>query len=460
MTSTIAPSDADTDTGERGFPFRSSISTQPAPMTVSRNPSKPTKASLDVLISNDDFTEIACESLTIEFNVADDDWNEDAASILTPVWKKVSWPKPELPPGWVEDTSDPRPGVFTFRPENKVVGPSDALRLHLDNIHVSTCKGITDVVISVKTPSGTKDVTHSIGKFPVGFTLENFRADDPIVENGRSTKLNWTVEGDDNAEYEFFVNGVKKELEGNRIEPPFDTGPLHTTTVYKIVAKHQVGQDWIPHSDSTVVQVHGGTITASSVLVNGDITASNALINRNITASNALVNGDITASEALIKRRITAPNAVVNGESAAICAIMTRPWWKEAKDRGFPIMNSSLDGTFKCYGPGLIVGELRIWGEAGREASIAAKLTCVEFKSGYRSADEMIPAEFPSIEVQASTGGTVRHARQHFIMPVLNEDTWRIEVRARPTQKKMPVSCRFEFNWVSLSRDNRPPDFL
>ncbi|MEW2354907.1 hypothetical protein [Spirillospora sp. NPDC029432] len=274
MTSTISP--PDTATQQRDFPFRSSISTHPAPMTVSKNSSTPTKASLDILISNDGFSHVELESLTITFKVADNDWAKDTPGMLTPVWNRVSAPKPELPPGWTEDTSNPKSGAFTFKPQNKKAGPNDVLRLHLDNIHVSTKTGITNVVISVKTPSGTpkfKTATHSIGKFPIGFELKNFRADDPIVENGQSTKINWTTDGDDNVIYQFFVDGVEKK--DGVIKPPFDTGPLHATTVYKITAKHQVGDDWIPYSDSTVVHVHGGELTASKISCD-QITASKA----------------------------------------------------------------------------------------------------------------------------------------------------------------------------------------
>ncbi|TMR42510.1 hypothetical protein [Actinomadura geliboluensis] len=107
MTSTIAPPSIETE--ERNFPFRSSISTHPAPMTVSESSNAPTKASLDLLISNDGFSRIEFESLTITFAVAGNDWGEDAPSILTPVWDKVSRPKLELPPRL--DRGHRRPGT-------------------------------------------------------------------------------------------------------------------------------------------------------------------------------------------------------------------------------------------------------------------------------------------------------------------------------------------------------------
>ncbi|QKG27264.1 hypothetical protein [Actinomadura verrucosospora] len=392
MTSTIAA--PDTDTAERDFPFRSSISTQPAPMTVSKDSNTPTKASLDLLISNDGFSHIDIESLTITFTVADDNWGQDASGILTPVWNKVSRPKPELPPGWAEDTSSPEPGQFTFKPENKKVKPNDALRLHLDDIHVSAIEGITDVVVSVEVPDGQpefKDATHSIGKFPIGFEMKDFRADDPIVENGQSTKLNWKVGGDDNVVYNFFVNGVEKELRSGRIEPPFDTGPLHATTVYKITAKQQVGGDWLLYSDSTVVHVHGGEITAANALIAG-------------------------LRPALLKTLLSYHSFEVIGAGT-----------EESK--------------YRCTGSadGLIVGELKITGEGKAEAELAVRLTC---------------EGFPPVEAKAPAGGNDLYFGQYIIMPLPGGEVCEVQVKAKNVET---TTGWVNLHWVSLSGDNRSP---
>ncbi len=393
MTSTIAPPSIETE--ERNFPFRSSISTHPAPMTVSESSNAPTKASLDLLISNDGFSRIEFESLTITFAVAGNDWGEDAPSILTPVWDKVSRPKLELPPGWTEVTGDQEPGQFTFKPANKEAGPNDALRLHLDDIHVSAIEGITDVVVSIEAPDGRpgfKDATHSIGKFPTGFELKNFRADDPIVENGRSTKLNWTVNGDHNVRYQFFVNGVEKKLGGGRIEPPFHTGPLHTTTVYEIVAEHQVGNDWLPYSDSTVVQVHGGDITAANALIAG-------------------------LRPALLKTLISFESQEVIGGGG-----------EEAK--------------YECQGPGdgLVVGELSISeGQERAQADLEVQLTCKGFAP-------------VAARVSAGTGGG--YTRQHIIMPIPGGEVCEVRIKA---ENSSSTTGRVKLYWVSLSGDNRAP---
>ncbi|QKW37517.1 hypothetical protein HUT06_28820 [Actinomadura sp. NAK00032] len=394
MTTTIAP--PSTEAEERVFPFRSSISTHPAPMTASESPNAPTKASLDLLISNDGFSRVKFESLTITFAVAGDDWEADAPSILTPVWNKVSRPKLELPPGWTEDTGDQEPGQFTFKPADNEAGPNDALRLHLDGIHVSAIEGITDVVISIETPRGRpgyEDATHSIGKFPIGFELKNFRADDPIVENGRSTKLDWTVDGDRNVTYQLFVNGVEKHLEGGRIEPPFHTGPLHTTTVYELIAKHQVGNDWLPYSDSTVVQVHGGEITAANALIAG-------------------------LRPALLKTLISyeTQEVIGNGGEAA---------------------------KYECKGPGdgLVVGELTITGGEGEQADLEVQLIC---------------QGFAPVVARASAGTCGGCTRQHIIMPIPGGEVCEVRIQAENSSN---TTGRVKLYWVSLSGDNRAPSF-
>ncbi|GAA2125109.1 hypothetical protein [Actinomadura napierensis] len=395
MTSTIAP--PDTDTGEQDFPFRSSISTHPAPMTVSKSPSTPTKASLDVLISSYAFSNIEFESLTITFTVAGNNWGEDAPDILTPVWNKVS-PKIELPPGWSQDTSNPEPGQFTFKPKNEKAEPDDALRLHLDDIHVSAIEGITDVVISVEAPGDKpkfKDATHPIGKFPIGFELKNFRADDPIVENGQSTKVNWRVDGDDNAIYQFFVNGVEKKLEGGRIEPPFDTGPLHTTTVYKITAKQEVSNGWIPYSDSTVVYVHDGDVTAANALIAG-------------------------LRPALLKTLISYDVPKIIGEGRA--------------------------GTKYQYtgpGDGLIVGELTISGGEGAKAELEVRLIC---------------EGFPTTEAKVSVGSSDGYSRKHIVTPVPSGEAWTALINVENSSGT--TTGRVKIYWVSLSGDNRSPSRL
>ncbi|MQY09696.1 hypothetical protein [Actinomadura macrotermitis] len=399
MTSTIAP--PDTGTEELDFPFRSSISTHPAPMTVSMNSNTPTKASLDLLISNDGFSEIEIESLTITFTVADDNWGEDASGILTPVWNKVSRPKPELPPGWTEDTSSPEPGRFTFKPKNKKAQPDDALRLHLDDIHVSAIKGITDVVISIETPGGRpefKEATHSIGKFPVGFELKNFRADDPIVENGQSTKINWTVGGDRDVHYQFFVNGVERKNRSGRIEPPFNTGPLHATTIYKIIAKQQVGNDWLPYSDSAVVHVHGGEITAA--------------------------------------------NALIADLRPALLATLTTGEHRSSNGRRFT-PNQQYRGKFRGPGDGLIVGVLKISGEGNAKAEVTALLAC---------------EGFPATEVKASIGDS-GYSKQHIIMPLPGGELCRVRVIPK-SHNNLSATVQFALHWVSLSGDTRAPDVV
>ena len=425
MTSTIAPPTADADTEEDDFPFRSSISTQPAPMTVSKNSSNPTKASLDILISNDGLDDVPCQSLTVEFTVADDDWGLDAENILTPVWRKVSWPEPELPPGWVEDTSDQRSGVFTFRPENNVAEPNDTLRLHLDNIHVSAVKGITNIVIYVETPEGKptyKPAVHSLGKFPHGFQLTNFRADDPIVESGQSTTLNWTVDGDDDVSYRFFVNGTEKELKNGTIQPPYDTGPLHSTTIFKISAIHQVGNDMIPFSDSTVVHVHGGDLTASTIR------------SKQIIASKVKTR-KITARQAVIHLR---PPALV--ETMADSWQMTMAQWRhDAKVQEIRIENQPCDG--------FLTGEFRVTLPGRFRTTGSIRLDLVH---------RIYRTDLPIMTTNMQFNKEAGYAKQHFNLFFPCDEKWWLIVGRPATAGTLPAETLLQLNlyWIKLGADS------
>ncbi|TDD26655.1 hypothetical protein E1287_36155 [Actinomadura sp. KC06] len=251
------------------FPLRTSVTTQPAPLTVSPSESRPAAGSLDVLVSCGPFDSPEFQQLNIVFTVADG-WDNDDAEILTPDWETVV-ASIDLPAGWERDTSQDIKGRFTFAPKDQKAKPNDTLRLHLDIERLSAKIGITNVVFTIKPvahQTRPEPVIIPLGKFPPGFSLTNFRADDPIVEYGEATKIRWDVSGDQGVSYEYYVNGQKSPLPSAQIKSPMDTGPLQRVTVYKLHAKYQVGSEWTTHDSSAVVHVNRGDIIANNITAN------------------------------------------------------------------------------------------------------------------------------------------------------------------------------------------------
>jgi hypothetical protein len=211
------------------FPFRTSVTTQPAPLTASENASNPVKGTVDVLISKGTFGDYKFKALTVGFTAATN-WDKDAPNVLTPAWTSVV-PTLSLPPGWSQDTSDPVDGKIRIVPKNGVATRTDVVRLRLDGVPISAKVGVTPVTISVEPTSGdAPQQVHELGKFPAGFSVTGFRADDPVVQHGEATTIRWTATEDSDVSYTFFVNSTEVPAPVGTIYP---TGPLHGNTVYR-----------------------------------------------------------------------------------------------------------------------------------------------------------------------------------------------------------------------------------
>src|SRR5437868_9573406 len=110
------------------FPLGTSVTTTSAPLTVSPSKTNPTKGTIDVLVSSDAFSDPKIYSLTISFKVADD-WDQDAADLLTAAWSSVS-PYVQSASKWT--LNKPSPGVFAFTGGGKFE-PNETIRVRLDN---------------------------------------------------------------------------------------------------------------------------------------------------------------------------------------------------------------------------------------------------------------------------------------------------------------------------------------
>jgi hypothetical protein len=383
---------ATTTLADDQFPLRTSVTTTPSPLNVSPSKSNPTKGSIDVLVSSDAFSSPDVYSLIITFKVADD-WDLDAADILTPAWSSVS-PYIGKDDKWT--VSKPQPGTFTFT-GGKKFAHNETLRVRLDNVPISTELGITNVVISVKATETASAVrsTHPLGKFPHEFKLTDFHADDPIVERGESTSIRWTVSGDNDVKYELYINGTDSGKPSSQIKPPLSTGPLFTTTVYKLVATYQVGADRLRHETATTVFVN-----------NGDVTTER------LTAKTATIAGLI-------------PNCVQTLINLDKIKVKTgnRSWTA-----------SNWDGV----GAGLIIGVLAIEQKDGTHDSLT-----LNFDSNYTESRE--------IKVSSSSKDW---AVQTFVIPMPAGRSFWISLSASGSER---VYGDVQLTWISLTDNYTPP---
>ena len=234
---------------------------------------------------------------------------------------------------------------------------------------------------------------HPLGKFPSQFKLTDFHADEPIVQRGSATNIRWTVAGDTDVKYTFYINGTDSGLPSSQIQSPLNTKALFTTTVYKLVAEYQLGSERPRYETATTVFVN-----------NGDVTTEN------LTAKKATIAGLL-------------PNCVKTLIKLDQFQVTTqKKGWESDRWEG--------------VGDGLLIIALSIKQKSNTSETIKITL----------NADRV-----QTIEVSSDKS---KFATQSLVIPVLGLDQFSVEMVANGTGK---VRGNLRVAWISLTDNYTPP---
>lgn len=244
------------------------ITTLPAPIQVSPDSGDPSSASIQILISNNDYysedhyqKSILFDEIVLNVPVGEGD------NHLTTSMNKLECIVPE---GW-EVTPNLDNNQFTLKKKDEEIKWGEAYLIELKCDAVNKKTGMFELQFVEKNiaygegKGETLKIAYPLGKFPYGFAFTNFYATPAIINNKDETTLFWT--GSDDANYTLLysvwdeTNGTNKTITKDvTTTRQFKTQALHTSTVFTLTAS--VGSS-VQHTLQTVVQVGTPEIHAS-----------------------------------------------------------------------------------------------------------------------------------------------------------------------------------------------------
>ncbi|MGH3898533.1 MAG: hypothetical protein ACRDTA_09815 [Pseudonocardiaceae bacterium] len=190
-----------TTTGERSSstsPLFFELNTDPDPVRVSPPTGNPQRADFVLIGSRRSTQPIECSEITVTIPTGNN------SPDLTPDINSIS-PQISLPNWSAQTHASTRNITFTPTTGIAVIGRDQGVTIQLMGMRINTVVGSAPLRITITwresfignetEPWETGTTIFDIGKFPASFQLDNFKAEQPIVDNGDSVKLNWEASG-------------------------------------------------------------------------------------------------------------------------------------------------------------------------------------------------------------------------------------------------------------------------
>ncbi|WP_017592871.1 hypothetical protein [Nocardiopsis potens] len=310
MYSTTAQSESGRPDADDDFPLSAVAASRPEPLAVSPSRENPSIASLEILVANDTGEAVSFAKLALVFTAEKSNWGNDNAALLTPEWDRCKWTAAP-PDTWKKNPDETGIGRCVYRAADIGGGKTglkdgETFRFHLHDIPVSAKLGVTTASVQLLKEDNDliAERTFTMGKFPSGYYLRDFRAVAPVMSIGQAEKngttLTWTVQPDPTVTYTMSVNGGDPRPLANT-QTIFNTGRLRSTATYQLTATH-ADDSALKHTLLTEVHVVGGDITARNVTVNGNLDV----------AGKTNANGDLTVKyDNTLKLQTSGQNQVV-----------------------------------------------------------------------------------------------------------------------------------------------------
>jgi hypothetical protein len=208
------------------------VSVFPSPLQVSPPQGDPAQGAISLVVSNGGDEAVYCDSIQITLPVG------DLAQDLTPSDEAASVHVVASPSSKWKFDDPTASGVLTVRPTKPEYAEitTDGISLQISNISVNEQVGTfeLDLMENSYTQGGTPaphQASWQIPKFPYGFTVSNFTANAPEVNEGDTVTLTWT--GSEDATYTIrYAQEPWQPTTGRSWMSP----PLYTTTVFELHA--------------------------------------------------------------------------------------------------------------------------------------------------------------------------------------------------------------------------------
>ncbi len=305
----ITVTESEAKAGERSVqPLHFQLNTNPDPVRVSPSSGDPERADLVIVGSRRSLGAIDCRKIVL--NVPTGPNSPDLTSDLNSGTPQISLP------GWSATISTTAKTVtFTPASGHATIGRDEGVTVQLMGLRINSQVGSSPLRIDVEwAESGddywaTDSTTIDIGKFPADFYLRNFIAEDLIIDNGGSVKLNWEAGG---------ASSLRLLYEAADVNvlglSTFTVHDVRRSTVFYLRATVQAGTGTVERILSTTVtvrvpdlEVQNLTVRGSAVFDAGASFAADTAFAGNATfAAGAQFGGSVTGASATFSGTVQA----------------------------------------------------------------------------------------------------------------------------------------------------------
>jgi hypothetical protein len=247
-------------------PLHFDLNTTPNPVRVSPSSGDPQRADFVLVGSRRRATAIECRKITVTIPTGAN------SPDLTPDLLSAA-PDCNLP-GWTP-TPDTATKTITFAPTSghAEIGRDQGVTVQLMGMRINTEVGSAPLRIDVEWREAgydelweTDTTIFDIGKFPPSFHLANFTAEELIIDNGGSVKLNWEASG---------VSSLRLLYDAADINvmnmTTYTINDISHTTVFYLRATVQVSANTVERTLSTTVTVRVPDLEVGNLRVLGEL---------------------------------------------------------------------------------------------------------------------------------------------------------------------------------------------
>jgi hypothetical protein len=247
-------------------PLHFDLNTDPDPVRVSPSSGTPQRADFVLVGSRRSATPIECRKITVTVPTGNN--SPDLTPDLTSAAADCSLP------GWTPVTNNAAKTItFTPASGHSEIGRDQGVTVQLMGMRINTEIGSAPLRIDVEwreagydDPWETGTTVFDIGKFPPSFHLANFAAEQLIIENSGSVKLNWEASG---------VSSLRLLYDAADINvmnlSTYPVNNITRTTVFYLRATVQVGTNTVERTLSTTVTVLIPDLDVGRLTVHGEI---------------------------------------------------------------------------------------------------------------------------------------------------------------------------------------------
>jgi hypothetical protein len=245
------------------------LHTDPDPVWISPSTGDPQRADFVLVGSRRSGVPIECRKITVTVPVGNN--SPDLTPDINSISAQISLP------GWSPRT-DAAAKTITFTPDTgfALISRETGVTIQLMGIRINTVIGSAPLPVTIEwrdhypdndnDPWASAITTFDVGKFPPQFRMDNFKAEQLIVDNGDSVKLDWEASGASSLKL------LYDAAEINVLDKSTYTVPnLDHTTVFYLRGTVQVGNNTAERTLTTTVTVRIPHLEVANLTVHGQL---------------------------------------------------------------------------------------------------------------------------------------------------------------------------------------------